>query len=102
MPYKSDAQRRWAHTKAGKEALGGEAGVHEWDEATKGKNLPERVSKSMPNPTKTAIPSIRMPKPKAMAGAFDKPSKFFKSENVHPKHPSVRKLWDFIQQRQRR
>lgn len=45
-PYRSEAQRRWAHTAAGKEALGGEAGVHEWDEATKGKKLPERVKKT--------------------------------------------------------
>jgi len=45
-PYSSDAQRRWAHTKAGKEALGGEAAVHEWDEATKGKKLPEKVGKA--------------------------------------------------------
>jgi hypothetical protein len=45
-PFVSDAQRRWGHTAAGKEALGGEAGVHEWDEATKGKKLPERVAKS--------------------------------------------------------
>ena len=45
-PYSSDAQRRWAHTEAGKKALGGEAGVHEWDEATKGKKLPEHVKKS--------------------------------------------------------
>jgi 8-oxo-dGTP pyrophosphatase MutT (NUDIX family) len=45
-PFVSEAQRRWGHTQAGKEALGGNAGVHEWDEATKGKKLPERVSKS--------------------------------------------------------
>jgi hypothetical protein len=45
-PYSSEAQRRWAHTESGKEALGGEAGVHEWDEATKGKKLPEKVKKS--------------------------------------------------------
>lgn len=45
-PYSSNAQRRWAHTAAGKKALGGEAGVHEWDEATKGKKLPEKVSKT--------------------------------------------------------
>lgn len=51
MPYKSQAQRRWAHTAAGKKALGGEAGVHEWDEATKGKKLPEKVEKSLPNPS---------------------------------------------------
>ena len=45
-PYSSEAQRRWAHTTAGKKALGGEAGVHEWDEATKGKKLPEKVAKT--------------------------------------------------------
>lgn len=45
-PYTSEAQRRWAHTKNGKEALGGDAAVHEWDEATKGKKLPEKVKKS--------------------------------------------------------
>ncbi len=41
MPYKSDAQRRWAHSKAGMKALGA-ANVHEYDEASKGKELPER------------------------------------------------------------
>ena len=45
-PYSSDAQRRWAHTAAGTKALGGKAHVHEWDESTKGKNLPEHVHKS--------------------------------------------------------
>lgn len=45
-PYTSDAQRRWAHTAAGTKALGGKSHVHEWDEATKGKKLPEHVKKS--------------------------------------------------------
>jgi hypothetical protein len=45
-PYSSEAQRRWAHTEAGKKALGGEAAVHEWDEATKGKRLPEKIGKT--------------------------------------------------------
>ena len=45
-PYSSEAQRRWAHTETGKKALGGNAGVHEWDEATKGKKLPEKVGKA--------------------------------------------------------
>ena len=44
-PYRSEAQRRWAHTANGKEALGGDAAVHEWDEATKGKKLPEKLEK---------------------------------------------------------
>jgi hypothetical protein len=119
MPWSSDQQRKWGHTTAGKKALGGEAAVHEWDEATKGKKLPEKVAKSsgsfglseknvgiskpsipsattkMPNPAKTGIPSVRTPKAKKMPGAFSKPSVFFKSETA-PKHPSVRKLWDFL------
>lgn len=45
-PYHSEAQRRWAHTKAGTKALGGKAAVHEWDQATKGKHIPEKVSKN--------------------------------------------------------
>lgn len=43
MPFKSAAQRRWAHTEAGTEALGGPAKVSEWDQASKGKKLPEHV-----------------------------------------------------------
>jgi len=45
-PFVSEAQRKWGHTEAGKKALGGNAGVHEWDEATKGKKLPEKITKS--------------------------------------------------------
>ena len=43
--YKSDAQRRWAHTQAGTEALGGKEAVKEWDEKSRGKDLPERIEK---------------------------------------------------------
>jgi len=42
MPYKSDAQRKWAHTAAGTKALGGPAKVAEWDSASKGRKLPAR------------------------------------------------------------
>lgn len=45
MPYESEAQRRWAHTKSGKKALGGEKKVEEWDKESKGLKLPERKSK---------------------------------------------------------
>ncbi len=45
MPFQSRAQQRWGHTKAGEEALGGPAKVAEWDAATKGKDIPERVAK---------------------------------------------------------
>jgi hypothetical protein len=44
-PYHSEAQRRWAHTPTGEKSLGGKAAVHEWDTASKGKKLPEKVSK---------------------------------------------------------
>ena len=43
MPYKSIAQERWAHTSAGMKALGGKAKVAEWDSASKGMKLPEKV-----------------------------------------------------------
>jgi hypothetical protein len=41
MPYKSDAQRRFAHTKAGMKAMGKKV-VKEFDKASKGKKLPEK------------------------------------------------------------
>ena len=44
MPYQSDAQRRWSHTNTGVKALGGPAKVKEWDQASKGQDLPERVA----------------------------------------------------------
>lgn len=45
MPYKSEAQKKWAHTKEGTKALGGKAAVKEWDIATGKKKLPKRVPK---------------------------------------------------------
>lgn len=45
MPYKSKAQERWAHTPEGEKALGGKKAVKEWDQASKGKKLPERKKK---------------------------------------------------------
>lgn len=46
MPYLSKAQQRWAHSPKGEKALGGKEKVAEWDSATKGKALPERVGKT--------------------------------------------------------
>lgn len=46
MPYKSEAQRKWAHTKTGTKALGGKEKVKEWDSASKGNKLPEKVKKT--------------------------------------------------------
>lgn len=45
MPYVSERQRKWAHTKAGTKALGGKKAVEGWDKATKGKKLPKKVKK---------------------------------------------------------
>lgn len=44
MPFKSDAQRRWGHSDEGEKALGGPEKVNEWDQATKGKKLPEKLA----------------------------------------------------------
>lgn len=44
MPYKSDRQRRWAHTKRGMKKLGAST-VAEFDEASKGMKLPEKAKK---------------------------------------------------------
>ena len=45
MPFKSEAQRRWAHTKAGTRALGGKKAVAEWERATGEKKLPKYAPK---------------------------------------------------------
>ena len=44
MPYVSDRQRRWAHTRTGIKALGKET-VKEYDEKSRGLDLPERKQK---------------------------------------------------------
>lgn len=44
MPFKSEAQRRWAYTKEGTKALGGKKAVKEWEKATKGR-LPKYAKK---------------------------------------------------------
>ena len=43
MPYKSDQQRKWAHTEKGMKALGGAAKVAEWDKESKGMKLPGKI-----------------------------------------------------------
>ena len=42
MPAKSKAQLRWINSPSGRKALGA-AGVQEWDQASKGLNLPEKI-----------------------------------------------------------
>ncbi len=82
-PYVSEAQRRWAHTSSGKEALGGEAGVHEWDEATKGKKLPEKVSKSEQSPTPKPNVQLNPEHGKTIANAYE-------GMKHDPNHPDVK------------
>lgn len=95
MPYKSDQQRKWAHTDAGKKALGGDAAVHEWDEASKGKRLP-KYAKSEKLAKSTKALNVKLPKQKSMPGPDAKPSVFFKSEQVGPKHPTLQKFKAFL------
>ena len=45
MPFRSEAQRKWAYTKEGTKALGGKKAVQEWENATRGKKLPKVVPK---------------------------------------------------------
>jgi hypothetical protein len=47
MPYKSDAQRRLFHAKLKRGEISPET-VHEFDEASKGTDLPERVGPRNP------------------------------------------------------
>lgn len=42
MPWKSDVQRRWGNSPSGKKALGGQAKVDEWNQASKGMKFPEK------------------------------------------------------------
>jgi hypothetical protein len=49
MPYVSRKQQAWAHTDTGIKALGGPDKVAEWDKASKGKKLPERVKPKRKN-----------------------------------------------------
>lgn len=45
MPFKSQAQRKWAYTKEGTKALGGKQAVAEWEKATANKKLPKYAPK---------------------------------------------------------
>lgn len=44
MPWVSEKQRRWGNSPAGLKAIG-PAGVKEFNKASKGKSLPQRVGK---------------------------------------------------------
>lgn len=51
MPFVSEAQQAWGNSPAGRAALGA-AGVKEWNEATKGKSLPHKITNSKPEETR--------------------------------------------------
>lgn len=45
MPWKSEQQRKWGHTKEGTKALGGKRAVAEWEKATGNRPLPKYTPK---------------------------------------------------------
>lgn len=59
MPFKSIAQKVWAHTEEGTEALGGKTAVAEWDKETEGKKLPARKRPQPPHRESNAAPRRR-------------------------------------------
>lgn len=86
MPWKSKAQARWGHSAAGKEALGGEAGVHEWDTATHGKKLPEKVAKF------EHLPRYAKSEKLTKFGGMGQLS----LSECQPKHPTLQKFRNFL------
>lgn len=117
-PYVSEAQRRWAHTEAGKEALGGAKAVSHWDKESKGKDLPERKKKKLSkydsNVRKALTASCGLgsaPSSKTQGEAIAKTEvrralprpKFFDShKGLIPKdHPDHEKALDHIQREHR-
>lgn len=52
MPYKSKAQERYFHSSGAKKAGISKAVVAEYDKASKGAKLPERLSKEIKNQLK--------------------------------------------------
>ena len=57
MPFKSQKQRAWGHSKAGMKALGGAEKVAEWEKDTPSK-LPERVGPKKQGETKPKMKSV--------------------------------------------
>lgn len=54
MPWKSKAQERWGNSPSGHAALG-DAGVSEWNSASKDKSLPDKKSSPMDKMLKSAM-----------------------------------------------
>ena len=70
MPAKSKAQLRWVNSPAGHKALGN-AGVKEWDAASKGLKLPEKA-KTMKKQKEIGIPKGAPASVKRKDDAYDK------------------------------
>ena len=70
MPAKSKAQLRWVNSPAGHKALGN-AGVKEWDAASKGLKLPEKV-KTVKKQKEIGIPKNALKSVKKKDDAYDK------------------------------
>ena len=111
-------ERRWAKAKeaAGKQTSEGSEGYwklsnyiyHKMGKSQEDQRLAELYKADLlkfggmmqlgEKPAKTSARMTAVKNTKKMPGAFDKPSKFFKSEEAvaQPKHPSVQKLRDFM------
>jgi hypothetical protein len=65
----------------------------------------KKPTTSIPNPAKTGIPSVKIPKITSLPKSTDKPSEFWKTEIEefsHVKHPTLCKLRDFLGKRHRK
>jgi hypothetical protein len=65
----------------------------------------KKPTTSIPNPGKTGVPSVKIPRISGLASSTDKPSVFWKSEIeefAHVKHPTLCKLRDFLGKKHRK
>jgi hypothetical protein len=54
MPWKSVQQRKWGNSPAGHAALG-DAGVKEWNDASKGQRVPNKVKPKPKKPVRSTV-----------------------------------------------
>lgn len=86
MPYKSDSQRKFFNSPAGQAKLGPSV-VNEFNQASKGMNLPNHMSHSAPQAPQ-AIPHGGGGAPMSQMGQADM-HMFGKMPHMHPAHPKV-------------
>ena len=59
--------------------------------------MKEKPKLTISMPKKLGNTAVKMPKAKKMPGALEKPSKFYKAEDVSEiKKPSIKKLQEFL------